>query len=417
MLFLVVIFVPVDVNSSPDLIKPQDSIVVISHIPQLGPTLLELNLLNNGDEDATIHEIIETDLVLKSESNFSLIEDKDSVKLERVDNTMNIARGETEKIIWNLRDVRFDEGTYTGKVIINGENFESIVSSVIVSFKVSPWIIVLFNSIGIVIALIIGWWLTQREAETKTFQKYKKSFVAFMHVSEHVGEINQMRAGVQTEQWVKMKQVADEHIDEITKKVRNMELSDNFESVQWVERFHKSIEKKYFEQTKQHDKNPPVKIEKITKILSEMISQASSRNLDEEKERLEKILNQINNDSEKQVSLDTNNFIAKRDIPKKRANYDKIFAMNEKTQVAIIKNCSEIPKKSIKESEIQKLKIRDYRMHNSVFLAVITILTSLTAIFVLDFFVGPLWMNILMAIGTGFGAYRSKDFKRLISNE
>jgi len=46
-----------------------------------------------------------------------------------------------------------------------------------------------------------------------------------------------------------------------------------------------------------------------------------------------------------------------------------------------------------------------------------SVISSISALLVIDVFTGPYFMNALIAFALGFGIYRSKDFYKLFKNE
>ena len=67
-----------------------------------------------------------------------------------------------------------------------------------------------------------------------------------------------------------------------------------------------------------------------------------------------------------------------------------------------------------KMKSLEEITNENFTRNKLLWVAISTGFSSLASIIVLDSFVGHLWLNLIIAIGVGFGIYRVQDFQKVI---
>lgn len=393
----------------PDLTKTKDGISIISYIPSFDPKNIELKLINLGNGTANITNTIQTDLVLKQEVSFSQL--PPSIDKSRIiSSTMPISIGpfgDSKDVKWIMNENKLDEGTYTGFLVINGSNFKPITTPVSISYVVSPWFMILMTMIGIGIALFLGFWYSLNEAKQKTYDEHLSSIDTILYLNKIIFELNIIRKNVDTNRWNDIFIIAKNHITEIESKIEKLQLNKDLEDVKWFEKIHDGLMESCCDgEISDNNKLIPLfNAKELLELLQKTYPQESisSFSFQDSKEYF------VSQDFHKQM-VDTNFLVLLNRLEKSEKDNKLQFAQHfsSLTDDDINKKIKELRKQISKKSR---------NKNKWAYFAGTSIFTSLASIFVLDNIVGPLWLNIILGVITGFSVYRTQDFAKLFKKE
>lgn len=397
---------------SPKISKLQDTVSAIVYIPFGSSPELTLELRNIGTADANLTAPAYSDFSLKEESTFSMLDYTidSSVMMENNAFPLIITPNEFEKLSWTFNQMKYDEGTYLGKIFLNG-NFETIPVTVSISYVVPPWVILGLNFGGIGIALLIGKEKQKKEIETKNINKIKKCYDTLIHVTEHIVWINKERKRVSENCWGPMRKIAEEYVTKIEKEVKSGTLNSKSENFLWFEEFHKTIQKEVWCGNTEYPNEKSIRIpnkDSIEILLNKMLGVKTS-------DETVSLLGTTDPSMKKEDIVEqdyTLQFIAKNDLLRKALGVDdadKVKLIKENSDDQNLKNLHDTIKTLVKK--------RDKNSNKKVFFVITSIFTTVTSVFVIDSFVGPLWLNAIYAIGLGIGVYRSQDLSKLFKKD
>lgn len=400
-------------EDNPIIVKSHDEVSIMSYIPTTTYPIFELELRNFGNATGNIEGTYPTDLILKGESTFSILDPKiKSSMITEYENFPNtITTTNPEYMIWKINEIKTDEGTYTGKIFINGTNFKPTEIDVSISYVVSPWFILGLNFVGIGLALCIGKWLENKEQNDKKEKKISKCYDTLMHISEHILWINKERFFVSEKCWKTMWRIAEEYVDKIEEEIKNLSLNPESENVKWFEEFHKKIQEEISCNPERYQNTNAIRLPN-KKILSDIINnefnKLKSSKIDvADFDSIAEGFSTNFMENERVLEFVERNQILKKTIDQKNdTKASLILSYTDKEQE---KELEKIIKKIVKDKNKSRGKM--------VFLGITAGFTALTSIFAIDSFVGPLWLNALFAIGLGFVVYRSQDLQKLIKKE
>ncbi|MCV0410769.1 hypothetical protein [Nitrosopumilus sp.] len=388
----------------PNLTKTKENISIISFIPYWDTQEINLGLINLGNGSAYITNTIQSDLTLKQEVSFSQLSttiDKSKIAISTVPVSID-AFGGTENIQWILYEKKYDEGTYTGILIVNGTNFKPISTNINVSYVVSPWFMVLMTMIGILIAICLGMWYSEKEAKRRINKEYLDSLDTVLHVNKIIFELNTIKQNIDSMKWRDITKIAQKHIDAIKLKMQEVKLNKENENVKWFEKIHNGLIINCCDGEGIVGSNRSIKLLNIDEFF-ELIEKKFPMFSVSFKEHT----NKEGFSKETQDEIEGQKFVGfLKDFEKTKQKEKLDFAeklSNEtpaEREYKIIKLRQEINKKNINKSKWA------YFSGTAIF-------TSLASIFVLDSFVGPLWLNIIIGIITGFSVYRTQDFAKI----
>jgi len=395
MALLILTFIPVidSVDATtykPKLIKSHEGITIISSIPTFEPKNMTIEILNVGNGTANFTNYLYTDFLLTDENTFSNL---DSYILKsNIENKTAMPRfldsQESTFFTWIVNSEINDEGTYIGKIFINGSNFEIIPIDVSVTYKVSPWDMLIYSFSGLVVAIAIGssYEIYERRHKSKNvidgnyLTVYKTIFEAIKTILVYVDE---PKKSIVNDFWMSYHGWLQKSIKEIENEIRQLSLSE---------------------------KSPGYT--SFKNLISLFIENSAKEPRLADREQHEPLLYPMN---DLIVEHMAKNNLENIDSINKHVNtfkkQDKIKFIDKLIGANIDPNVSNYDDRLIQGSKSTNPK------HRILYFIATSVISSISALLVIDVFTGPYFMNALIAFALGFGIYRSKDFYKLFKNE
>ena len=379
----------VEAEPIPKLESSSEEITVIANIPTFESKTITLEIINTGNGTAHFTNYLYTDLFLAEENTFSNL---DSVipksDIESVVSLPIFLKPQDSAVFtWAINSNIEDEGKYAGKIFINGSNFEIIPVKVNVIYKASPWDMLLFSFAGLVVAIAIGSSYEYYERKTKSKKTVENSYLTtfntlFEIVKTIFTMIDQQKKSYANDYWMRYKAWLEKSILRVENEIRHLSLSEKSTGYmsfkEQVDLFVKnSIEKPTGDNSTREILSYPINAE-VTKFLT--------------KNKLDNV-NSINE------------YIK---------NYDKMEKIRFIDKLISAEDNPEIP--NYIERIIQSSKTENPK-HKILYFIATSVVSSISALLIVDTFTGPYYLNALIAVALGFGIYRSKDFTKIFSSK
>lgn len=399
---------------TPIITQYPEKISIISFIPFTNNTSIEFDLINSGNTTAKSLEIIKHDMLLKPEISFSFLESRINhqkisdieVPLEILDNNM------LKKIKLSINQEVWSEGIYSGKIIVNGSNFKPVPVDINVTYTVLPWLVVLFNTVGIGMALAVGLVLDNRESRWNRVEQYKNTFLSYMHVYLHIIEINEhLSKSIPEPLWKNILRISKRYIKKIEEDVKSANLKLNSENIKWFEKLHTYAEENYIKVGEQGSKKDDVPIKKLTKIIDEITKDSQNKNLRKTIHEIKTGLNNIDashwDDIKKKILKNVQGEISKAQTKLSILDSDKI----SESKQSFLPKATHVAKE--KMGFLRNVTNKNLTSNKTIWIAITTTVSSLSSVIVVDTFVGYFWINVIIAMGMGFTIYRVQDFQKI----
>lgn len=104
------------------------------------------------------------------------------------------------------------------------------------------------------------------------------------------------------------------------------------------------------------------------------------------------------------------------DIQKTYLNHEEVVN-TEKNNLDPIDKFTGAEKRNKVNNEIKNFWKNNKNRKKGTYIIIVSFISSLSGIFTTETFVGNLWLNILLALATGFVIYRAQDFPKLFKQE
>ncbi|MDH3394738.1 MAG: hypothetical protein OEL52_01125 [Nitrosopumilus sp.] len=317
---------------------------------------LKFEITNYGPYDITIEKIILTNL-LSEKNAFAFTDisiDKDDISVIMVDEKVSfdplpvtIKTGEDKifTLIVGEKINYFEEGIVSGKVSIVGTGFDTITKDVSIVYVVWPVVILFSVIIGILISMVVGYFIFRKEICEKFENSVKDDNKIIKHINEHISEINLYRQFFPKKDWCNIE--CDFERKETSLK-ESTDVTLNSEDVQWYESTYLFLQRKW------------------------LLFQ------------LENTMFQDNPDNEKIPDIDE-------------------FTKSQ-TQKRI-------------STEVKKFWQNNRNRKKSAYFGTVSLISSISAFFVTETFVGNYSYNIVLSMLTGFALYRAQDFQKIFKRD
>ena len=387
-LIFIVGFNTVDAKPTPKLVSSSEEITVITNIPTFESKTMTLEIINTGNGTANFTNYIYTDLLLTEENTFSNLDSV--IPKSNIESTVPLPKSlkpqDSALFTWIINSDIQDEGTYTGRIFINGSNFDIVPVKVNVTYTASPWNMLQFSFAGLVIAIIIGSTYEFYERKVKSKKNVESSYLStfdtlFDTVDIIFRMVDQQKKTSAKNHWVRYKTWLEKSITTMEEEIQDLSLSKKSSGYtsfkQIVDLFAKNSEK-LEEEDSDRELLPYPMNSKMTKILKE-------NNLDN-------------------VQL-LNEYLKKYDKEKKIKFIDELLSAESNPDIS-----------NYIERVIQGSKNKNPK-HKILYFFATSVVSSISALLVIDTFTGPYFLNALIAGALGFGIYRSKDFTKLFKSE
>jgi len=317
---------------------------------------LNFEITNYGPHDITIEKIILTDLLSEKNAfaftdisidkdDISVIIGDEKVSFDPLPVTIKTGEDKTFTLIVGEKINYFEEGTVSGKVSIEGTGFDTITKDASIVYVVWPIIILISVIIGILISMVVGYFIFRKEVSEKFTTSTSDDNEIIEHINNHISEINDNKIYFPSKNWCNIKRDFD---SKKTHLKNSTDLKLNSEDVQWFESTYVFLQKEWFthtltkEELKENNNNP-------------IIDPISTFIPDETKARISKELKQ--------------------------------FWKNNKNR------------------------------KKSTYFGTVSVVSSISAFFVTETFVGNYSYNILLSMLAGFALYRAQDFQKIFKHE
>ena len=346
-----------------------DNISVISYIPSSDEIIFEIELRNVGNDTAIIDSAYVSDLVLTQQASFSNLSSSISgaTLIPQQNYPSTIPIDSSKKLSWTMNEFKTDEGTYSGRIFINGSNFDSTKINISIQYLVSPIFMLLFTFIGIGIALILGTYYEYHQVHGEKKKKFIKNFHLLAHITNHIRILNLQRNRYTRDNWLTIHSEISRKLPIIENILSNLELTYNPRS---YEEFDLYLSSSIYSEKKSPNPYPNLDNSLIHYPKEQIFRKHFADEIN-------------NNDIPLEVSLREN-----IDLEQKISFMNQCVNKDNKLHV------------SLKRDKI-------------AYLLTTTTLSIGLSLLVTDTFTGNLYANIAVAIATGFGVYRAKDIQNV----
>lgn len=369
---------------TPKLVKSHEGISQFSKIPTHDLNSITIEIFNIGNGTANVANYLATDLKLTEENTFSTLDlfiSKSNITSTTSLPTL-IPPQESVFFTWTVDTNISDEGTYTGKIFLNDSNSEIIPIDVSMTYRVSPWDMLIFSFAGLFVAVAVGSSYEFYERRYKNKEKIAAKYgivysTMFEVVKDILTYLDNPKQRVPNDYWKAYQEWFQKNITDIENEIRTLSLSET--SKAYV-RF-----KKLIEEFRNHTapKSLLMLIGKRKPVPYPMYAILYPHMTD---------LGLIDGES---INLHVNNY----SLSDKIKFLDDVLADGKTLEDRVTSSSKSKP------------------THKILYLIATGVVSSISALLVIDSFIGSYFLNALFAGLLGFGIYRSKDLIKLFAPE
>ena len=179
-------------------------------------------LFNIGEETAQIRDVVIGEMILKEQSSRSIAPEYLSQVFTSSNDCNQIKKYEETTV--NITRDTFPEfaGSWTGKILILGYNFEPVEMDLELIVKHNPFELISFSIFGALIAVSFGFFMTWRSLELKQSNEVKEKMTLLNHLNEHIKKINNLRNKVAPDEWSEIREDHRTVVHNVGRRISNI---------------------------------------------------------------------------------------------------------------------------------------------------------------------------------------------------